>query len=1398
MQRIGTTLNSLIKIMSGIDMNRLMDDLNEKDKLLLSADSSLNTYKAELKNANDTIDERNKQINNLTTCINDKSHKLNEQQTANNELTRRVDELKRILSQVKAKASAQLSAVKNDLATEKGISSSLASKNENLEAEKQNLKSSKEALETKVAQLDDNAQEYKQVINALNAKLADALRQAAETESNLAQANDTLRHLEEQCDGLKTQLEQLKRQTAEAESVRTATETIADNPGLMMPATAEVPELEDESSAHPFDVSSDLQREVASDTSLCPTQPQKPTPEAVAVEDASEHALCSSPEANTTATVVTADCSEENGEQLPTASTNNVIEENEDEASAGKVSGNANKSVVDEDDFTEEERVFFEDSEYDEDALLEAQKLSIPEVYDVKEKQTINAKDFFSRNENELILWRRTLQEAITLSQPRFICPICRQMVKISGHKLRRGRVCYFTHLRDSDDCPYKTGVPLSKEEIERIKYGRINESERHKRLKSLIYDALTTPRSIENGITNVECEKRILSDLPFMNYRRPDIYAEWNGRKLVFELQLSTTFLSVVVERDLFYRLNNYDIIWIFNFDDNQEYVNLHNLMCKDIYYANKRNVFIFDKEAEAESAARGELVLKCKWLKADGNWSKEKFVTLSELSFDAEYHKPYFFDADEEYLRLNPDVAKARQQMETSREYLLNKLINRQQQQEEGKRRQILAQMTLRERLFAENKTVKLFRVKNRYGYKYENQIVINAKYSSAEEIQENGYAKVGFNRKFGLVRKDGTEVVPVEYKAFNIISAEFGIILATYKRVDLWLHGTRITLCETFDEKKQQISSKEKEGVQTFKIRTEIHPYSTNNSGRWGYRQRYNDTIDERLLLTMQIYGDYANVNADNKFYILTRIGLVGTYPNLVRLDGTDLYIAQDNSSGLYGIIDYTGRVIVEFGYTRLIPTTSKYIMFRKPQGDDGFGIMDYYGVVYCNPIHKRMYFLSQDLFAFSNTEKWGICNALGEKLCEEKFSVLRGYPDGMIKGDPTGFDKGKIKYSDGIVAFLDSGDDLCDLSYNGNIMYTESNNLGQDCISRKSGGRYAIYSTDGERLVDYELLSVEPLSTGEAIVRRLDEKVGIWRDKMTHFFESASNISHLDGAFFTVQDRQSRFALASFSGLLTDFRYYELSIDEDGIIHATRNGVSGILDENGQEVATYTPVEGGYIKDNWGKYNLADSEKKDILPSEYSKIIDIGDGYFRVRQSSYRSYALASFQGLLTGFSYNSVKNIGRGYFAVAKVGRHKWYNVLRWGIIDSSGKSVLSHKYERISKVDADGNVELKYCFKGNKKVLNIKDLKSERNNFEKLTAETEYTAEIVAFMRKWGLIVEIEGSTFIVHRKYLYKPLESFAKKETIVVRYQGLDQDGFPAWSTAMPTTSDDNPQES
>jgi len=428
-----------------------------------------------------------------------------------------------------------------------------------------------------------------------------------------------------------------------------------------------------------------------------------------------------------------------------------------------------------EEEFNDDEFNF--DDEHYNDALQQAETLSIKQVYDTEEEKTILAEEFFSRSESELIHWRRRLQEDYLVgAPPRLVCKHCGQAVKISGRKFSRGRVCFFQHFANDVQCPWKTESRLSRKEIEAEKYCLVQESFRHKRLKEYIAQSLKSPKSLKMGIHDVLTEHTVTSDIPGITYRRPDVSAKWNNRNFVFELQLSTTFISVIVERDIFYRLNNYFIIWVFNFDDNQEYVNLSNLMCRDIYYANKRNIFIVNEEAKKRSQQTGELILCCRWLDEYNRWSEDVYVGLSDLKIDEENGKVYYYDAQSKYELLHPEEKRRRENLEKTKSDLLN-YINNKSSREEEKRRREKEKLTKIQRIIYDSgdKVERFLGGNKRYGFRYKNDIIIPTKpgYKDAEEIQENGYAKVTFNRKYGLVDRCGNEVLHCEHSEIKVVN-------------------------------------------------------------------------------------------------------------------------------------------------------------------------------------------------------------------------------------------------------------------------------------------------------------------------------------------------------------------------------------------------------------------------------------------------------------------------------------------------------------------------------------------------------------------------------------------------------------------------------------------------
>lgn len=381
---------------------------------------------------------------------------------------------------------------------------------------------------------------------------------------------------------------------------------------------------------------------------------------------------------------------------------------------------------------------------------IDKTKRTIDTVIDIKENKIISAKSFFSQPESVVFKVRAELEKAIYLKKPRFICKYCGQMVKISGRKTQRGVARFFSHLRDSDDCDCKTTTGKTKREIERAKYAKCNEGERHKFLKTEIARYLKTTK----GVSEVQLESTFRGNHPILRWRRPDVYARYRGQDVVFELQLSTTFVSVIAERDLFYRMNNTHIIWIFNFDEQAEHVDLTNMMTKDIYYNNHFNIFIFDKDAQKQSEERGELILKCNWIKPDGNWEYDNgntsdklggvFISLSDLTFDNAY-KPYYKDAEKDFLAENVLYVKQIKSVEENNKEILERL----------------------DELWKIEQIKEEERIKKTEEQKQD----ILQDYEASEKKSTNSYIIGERNGKLGLLTYDGLIRIPFEYEDITV---------------------------------------------------------------------------------------------------------------------------------------------------------------------------------------------------------------------------------------------------------------------------------------------------------------------------------------------------------------------------------------------------------------------------------------------------------------------------------------------------------------------------------------------------------------------------------------------------------------------------------------------------
>ena len=260
---------------------------------------------------------------------------------------------------------------------------------------------------------------------------------------------------------------------------------------------------------------------------------------------------------------------------------------------------------------------------------------SIRYVYNDK-GEIIDADNFFRMSSAEEIAHvSRMLSEADIKSSKYWTCGICRARVKIAHRRYGNNKESlFFMHAQKNVNCPWTImsdksndnhyeGIDIEELTEEEIKTALSSDTNVLRRdLKLKIISLLNSEKSKALGVTDVNMDKIIRSNFPYMKWRRPDISFNFKDRKVVIELQNNNVDLDTIVDKDIFYRINNVQVIWVFGNGNESKYDYMKLFNYKNTLFANHRNVFVLDKEALEESISRDELLLKCNWLDEDNKW--------------------------------------------------------------------------------------------------------------------------------------------------------------------------------------------------------------------------------------------------------------------------------------------------------------------------------------------------------------------------------------------------------------------------------------------------------------------------------------------------------------------------------------------------------------------------------------------------------------------------------------------------------------------------------------------------------------------------------------------------------------------------------------------------------
>lgn len=258
--------------------------------------------------------------------------------------------------------------------------------------------------------------------------------------------------------------------------------------------------------------------------------------------------------------------------------------------------------------------------------------LGIPVLHDTLTGRPIEAAIVLPPTDTDISLLRNQIRRERKSKSSRYGCGLCRDPVYVSNS----GGTPHFAHYMDSGpSCAWRSELPSPLDAISASRFQGKQEGVLHQRLLSTL-QALCSRSS---GFSNVGIPNATLFGLPGTGHRFPDLAAEFQGKRIVFELQISQTYLPVISDREAFYRRNGIYLIWLFhNFEANHD-----RQTERDIVANRSRQAFELNDEAIRATLEGGSLTLKAywqvpEWKDDEVRWRWQSgLVKFEELEFDA-----------------------------------------------------------------------------------------------------------------------------------------------------------------------------------------------------------------------------------------------------------------------------------------------------------------------------------------------------------------------------------------------------------------------------------------------------------------------------------------------------------------------------------------------------------------------------------------------------------------------------------------------------------------------------------------------------------------------------------------------------------------------------------------
>ncbi len=646
----------------------------------------------------------------------------------------------------------------------------------------------------------------------------------------------------------------------------------------------------------------------------------------------------------------------------------------------------------------------------------------------------IYADDFFTNSTaEEIARIARLLAKADMKGETFWCCGMCGKRVKIAHREYGGKESLFFIHTNRDTTCEWLKKSTKSKDEVqqETMLTGEEsmdeeqleNEQERinkPRQMKELIYALLKSDKSAAMGVDKVQMDTIVRSDFPYMRWRRPDLSFTFGERNMALQLQRKKHTTTDITDRDIFYRLTNTHVIWIFGCENDMSYDYMRKSSYKNTLFHNHRNVFVFDKEAQEESVKQNKLLLKCNWLDTDDEWAIQletdgkngRLVSLDELTYDDEYCKPYFHEANAPYFEKHPDAKQLYENSLETREELMKAL--------EEKWTQDAVYEEAQNDMHLRNATATPFKSGSTWGFRFNTTMLVSPIFTEEPKWLNEGYFVVKQGKCTGLLNRfaqkkvdwDGCftcDIVAYEKNERRVIIKENGKY-GVFDRV-----GNVIITPTTYD----------------YLSRWNTHAYKVQQNGKWGICNLQGE------LLTDQWYEEIGAFLYEKAEATLKQADGWKHYKGYLNENGQPIptkCISQANGWSIvqqferWGLKDEQGNVILPFEFDGI---SNWYGTLYRVKKGEKWGVIDTFTGEYKLPIAydyinnlqdgiatvkqaglisnvdlngketaQQIINLQQGYKKIKMSGKWGIVDAFGQEIVATKYDEIGSFRGRLI--------------------------------------------------------------------------------------------------------------------------------------------------------------------------------------------------------------------------------------------------------------------------------------------------------------------------------------------------------------------------------------------------------------